>query len=383
MEKKRLAVCGVCGARLNDQALLEFKNMPAAAQHLPDAGSLNDDAGQDLVVSQCSGCGLAQLNNEPVPYYREVIRANAFSPEMREFRMKQFSDFINDFSLKSKKLIEIGCGRGENLALISRFDCQAYGLEYAEASVKECQKNGLKVQAGFIEDENYVIDGAPFEAFIILSFLEHWPRPNRRLKGIGNNLKDGAVGIVEVPNFEMILKKKLFSEFIADHLFYFTKDTLETVLKLSGFEVLACREVWHDYIISATVRKRRPLDLADFSDRQAVLKNQVDAYLARFKNQGVAIWGAGHQALALIALLNIADRIKYVVDSATFKQNKYTPATHLPIVPPEKISIDPVGAIVVMAGSYSDEVAKIIRAEHGGKINVAVMRAEGLEISGS
>jgi len=307
----RDAVCGVCGALLGGEALLKFDNMPAAAQHLPSANSLKDDVGKRLEVSQCPGCGLVQLKNEPVSYYKEVIRATAFSPEMKEFRTKQFAEFIKKYSLSGKKIIEIGCGRGEYLSIISRLGLDAHGLEYSKDSVNQCVENGLNARVGFVEDENYKIDGAPFDAFFTLNFLEHWPRPSVGLRGISNNLKMGAVGIVEVPNFDMMLKKRLFSEFVVDHLFYFTKDTLETALKVSGFEVLSCEAVWHDYIISAKVKKRNRLNLSDFYDQRIAMKNKVEAHIARFQNKNVAIWGAGHQAFAIISLLDLADKIKY------------------------------------------------------------------------
>ena len=93
----------------------------------------------------------------------------------------------------------------------------------------------------------------------------------------------------------------------------------------------------------------------------------------------MAIWGAGHQALAVIAMTNIAKKIKYVVDSAPFKQNKYTPATHIPIVAPEMLLTDKVDALIVMAAGYSDEVAGIIKRKYDN-IQIAVLRDFGLEI---
>ena len=79
-------------------------------------------------------------------------------------------------------------------------------------------------------------------------------------------------------------------------------------------------------------------------------------------------------------MTNLADKIKYVVDSATFKQGKFTPVTHIPIVSPEKLNTDPADAVIVMAAGYSDEVAKLIRQKFDGKINVAILRNFGLEV---
>ena len=398
--------CRVCSHKFFEEPLLRYENMPKAAQFLPDAESLESDKGVDLEVCQCSGCGLVQLSNEPVPYYKEVIRAAAFSEEMKDFRMKQFGSFVQKNSLKRKKVIEIGCGRGEYLSLMKQFGVDAYGLEYSEDSVKQCVKDGLKVSKGFIQSSADRLNDAPFDAFFILNFLEHLPDPNSTLTGICDSLIDDAIGLVEVPNFDMILRNKLFSEFICDHLFYFTMETLNSTLRQNGFEIIDCNEVWHEYIISAVVHpvkssvagmakppprpplpkggwgdfRVKKLDISHFYKYQTQLKNEIEEYIRRFKDKKVAIWSAGHQALAVISLINLADKIKYVVDSATFKQGKYTPATHIPIVSSDALVSDPVGAVIVMAGSYSDEVAKIIRQKFDRKINIVILRDFGLEV---
>jgi SAM-dependent methyltransferase len=354
--------------------------MPAAAQNMPTAATLADDRGTDLEVCQCSACGLVQLSTEPVPYYREVIRATAFSEEMRVFRLEQFQEFIDKYSLNGKKIIEIGCGKGEYLSLMRQCGGDVYGLEYAPASVEQCLQAGLVVSQGFVEHATQKLEHGPFDAFFILNFLEHFPDPAAALLGIGHNLADGALGLVEVPNFDMIAAKELFSEFIADHLVYFTKETLESALRLHGFEVIECRALWHEYILSAVVRKRQAMDLSRFRVNLYRLNREIDAYIRRFGDKKVAIWGAGHQALALMALLGLAGRISYVVDSAPFKQGKWTPATHIPIVAPQTLETRPVAAVIVMAASYSDEVAKTIRRNFPAKIGVAIVRDFGLEV---
>jgi len=354
--------------------------MPKVAQYMPDAESLESDKGIDLEIFQCSGCGLVQITNNPVSYYKEVIRAAAFSEEMKDFRSKQFINFVQKYSLKGKKVIEIGCGSGEYLSIIKQVGAEAYGLEYSDESVKQCIKNGLKVSKGFIQKDTHKLKHAPFAAFFILNFLEHLPDPNSTLKGIYNNLTDGGVGIVEVPNFDMIFKKKLFSEFMRDHLSYFTKETLSLALTLNGFEVIECSELWHEYVLSIIARKRKKLDTSGFSEHKAQFKDEIEKYLRNFKEKRVAIWGAGHQALAIISLLDLTERIKYVVDSAVFKQGKYTPVTHIPIVCPDTLISDSVDAVIVMAASYSDEVTRIIRQKYARNMNIAILRDFGLEV---
>ena len=156
-------------------------------------------------------------------------------------------------------------------------------------------------------------------------------------------------------------------------------DTLRTTLLLNGFEIVECHELRDDYVLSVVVRKRKQLDLSHFHDYQNKIKTGIHEYLNRFGKKKVAIWGAGHQAFAIMSLTNIADRIAYVVDAAPFKQGRYTPATHLPIVPPATLVSDPVDAVIVIAGSYSDEVAGILRRDYRKDIQVAILRDFGLE----
>ena len=153
-----------------------------------------------------------------------------------------------------------------------------------------------------------------------------------------------------------------------------------TTLALNGFELLDCTTVWHDYIISAQVRKRTQIDLGRFVQQRTRLSNELHAYLNRFKPESVAIWGAGHQALAVISMLNLAGNIHFVVDSAPFKQGRYTPATHIEIISPETLDSTNIHTIIIMAASYSDEVAGVVKERYGNRMSVAILRNDGLEI---
>lgn len=372
--------CKVCQSGLFNEPVIKLGNMPSCAQYLPDKRAVKKDRGIDLNVMQCPGCGLVQLDSKPVPYYKEVIRASAVSKEMTDFRAKQFGGFVKKYSLKGKKVIEIGCGRGEYLSIIKKTGAKAYGIEQSDKAVKACKKNGLNVIRGFVEDPYKKIKDAPYDAFFMLNILEHLPCPVLSLKGIYNNLRKNSVGIIEVPNFDMMIKNGLFSEFVRDHLLYFTKKTLSTALSLSGFEVISCREIWHDYIISATVRKRAPLGLKSFVNSKTKLNKAISGYLGRFGRKNVAVWGAGHQALAVMSMLNLKNKIKYVVDSAAFKQGKYTPASHIKIVKPAVLASDPVKAVIIMAASYSNEVLKTIRKKYNKGISIAVLKNNGFNI---
>lgn len=356
-------ICRCCGGTINGTPLVEFPVMPKSAQYLPGPDELETDTSQPLQVYQCPFCGIVQLAGEPVPYYREVIRATGISPSMQRFRREQFSQWLTRYNLRGKKIIEIGCGSGEFMDIMKAAGGYVAGIEYGAKRIDVVKGKGYQAWKMAIEDENTILPEAPYDAFYMMSFLEHNPHPREYLQAIYNNLKDNAVGIVEVPNADIILNDGLYAEFIQDHLLYFTNDTFRRLLEWSGFEVISCKSIWHNYILSAEVKKRPLYDMSGFKIHEKHLLKNIKEFLADMKKQNriIAVWGAGHQALANLAILGIRDDISYVLDSAPFKQGKYTPATHIPIISPNEIKNAKIGSILIMAGSYTSEILQILR----------------------
>lgn len=373
-----MLVCRWCAGELEAAPLVELRGMPRAAQSLPRADELSQDHPIDLRIHRCSDCGLVQTAGEPVPYYRDVIRANAVSPSMRDFRVNQLADWVKRHGLMGKAVLEVGSGQGEFLSLLCQAGVEPTGTEHGALAAEQARAAGHNVVTSFPGD-GPLPHHPGFAAWTCFNFMEHWPDPRRALRNIRQRLQPGAVGLVEVPNFDMILSQGLLTEFIPDHIFYFTADTLQRCMAMAGFDVRRIQPVWHDYVLSAEVSLRQEPAVLGFSYQLDGLCRQLRHFADRHAKSGLAVWGAGHQALSTLALSGLAPNVRYVVDSAVFKQNRYTPATHLPIRPPSHLRYDPVGAVIVMAAGYSDEVVSILKAHYDPAISVAVVREYGLE----
>jgi len=373
-------LCGVCGGPFHLPALLTYPDSPRSAQGFLDSPAQPDEV-VSLEIFQCQCCGLVQHDLPPVSYYRDVIRAVAFSKEMGDFRGEQFGNWLKHANLRDKRLLEVGCGKGEYIGLLQQAGARhVYGLENALLSVAEAKKSGYKVASGYMAPGFENPWPERFDGFAIFSFMEHWPDLNGSLRTLHNFLNEGADGLVEVPNFEFIVAHGLYSEFTADHIFYFDQKTRRTVLELNGYEVIAIDTIWHGYILSAQVRKRVPQKPAGFIAKQQRIIEQLRAFAGRFEPVEIVVWGAGHQALAVMSLANLKNMVAHVVDSASFKQNKYTPGTHLLIKSPTSLLLDRPKAIVIMAAAYSEEVAKTIEREYPHIEHVAILREEQLEV---
>lgn len=394
--------CLVCGHEIKE--LYTFKNMPMSAQDIPTKEELSSDHPIDLRLCQCTYCGLVQFDTEAVSYYKDVIRAGGGSSTMHELRHDEYRrllSFMEDKNIEGRNILEAGCGRGEFLKMWedlpeyinSSIPIKLKGIEHKRDLVDIAKKEGLDVSCAFAEGD-VVIPSAPFDAFCQFNFLEHQIDPLSMLRCIRANLKDRALGLITVPSFEYILKHDGYYEFIRDHIANYSEESLQYLLSFAGFNVLSKRIVNRD-TIEMIVEKAKDIDIDDikpifngeFIDVSGLMENyktlnhDIDRFLNDLKKTGrkMAIWGAGHQGFTLAATTKLSGRISYIIDSAAFKQGKFSPASHIKIVEPKHFFKEPVDIILVVAPGYTDEIAGIIRDEYGKDIEILVLKTDHIE----
>ena len=354
--------CRACGAPLSDVPLITIENMPAAAQNLPSPEERDTEKGITVRLCACTGCGLVQLSNTPVPYYRDVIRSGGYSTTMDALRRKQYDEWIGFCGLEGKKILEAGCGQGEFLQILEDYPVQAFGMEHKHDLVEKARSRGLTVSEDYPEREDQVFENGPFDAFTSFNFLEHQPDPALYLRAIARNLTEEGCGLVTVPSFEYILEQNSFYELIPDHLFYFTEDTLTSLMARCGFDVLKKERINRDTISVIVKKKKRP-DVSGLISRRDQLAGEVRKLIVDAEAAGkrVAVWGASHQGFTLCAVAGLGDKVSCIIDSAPFKQGKIAPASHIPIVSPADAAKDPADIILIIAPGYTEEIAGTVR----------------------
>lgn len=420
--------CIACRKKLPAKPLFVLEDAPASAQDIPDAEEVKNDQGVALELYQCAECGLVQFGCTPVSYYRDVIRAGGFSTTMTGLRRSQYRHLIETYHLEGKKFLEVGCGRGEFIKVLTEFPVRVYGMEHKPDLVEIAQSEGLSVWREFPEQENQIFAGpaaemlpremkpeGPFDVFLSFNFLEHQPNPDVMLRAIYHNLAEDGMGLVTVPALEYIVEQGSYYELIRDHIAYYSFDTLRALLERCGFGVLEEEMINRD-TIAMIVRKRpggsrkkaefcigswegqvpdklgtvpAPADspaaadgiIASLVKGHEVTISNVNQVLQILAGEGksLAIWGASHQGFTLAATTGLGRQAKYIIDSAPFKQGRFAPASHLPIVPPEHFFEEPVDAVLIVAPGYTDEIAGIIRARFGAQVQIMTMRTDRIE----
>lgn len=368
--------CISCKGSLHE--LMKIENMPASAQDIPTKEELDKDSGIEVSLCVCEDCGLVQLKNDAVYYYRDVIRAGGYSTTMEGLRKSQYKHFIEFASLEGKKIIEVGCGRGEFLGMLSDFPVEGYGTEHKKDLVQIAKEAGLRVDEDFPESEDHIFKNGPFDAFMSFNFLEHQPYPRTYLKAIYNNLCDEGYGLITVPSFEYIMEQNSFYEIIPDHIAYYSFESLTHLLNICGFEVLEKETVNRD-TISMIVKKRKLPDICGIISKKNDIATEVLETVKKYAKVGkIAIWGASHQGFTLCATTGIADYVDCIIDSAPFKQGKYAPASHIPIISPDEARKRKLEAIIIVAPGYTNEIANIIKTTFENGIDIYTLMTDRL-----
>ena len=138
-----MANCIVCGEKLSELAV--FHNMPASAQDFPRKEDLEREKPVDLPLCQCLHCGLVQFDIEPVPYYKDVIRAGGGTTTMRRLREEEYTKLLSYLHNKGQRepvILELGSGQGEFLKMWEGVECGALtpytlGIEHKKSLVEK------------------------------------------------------------------------------------------------------------------------------------------------------------------------------------------------------------------------------------------------------
>lgn len=340
--------------------------MPRCNHRLLQEHELELDAAVDLAVYRCDSCGFVSLLSLlEDDYYADYVNAPSASPQMQAFLEEQAQEFVQRFELRGCTVLEIGCGDGGFLAKLSEAGAVCVGIEPSQTQREIALAQGLHVHSGLLAAER-VLEGAPFDAFATRQVFEHIDDMHGFLTAIRAHLKPGGAGLVEVPNLDILLAQDRFFDFIPEHVNYFSPRTLRLVLELSGFEVLSVDPVQDGEALRAFVRRIEPPALDGVGMRASRLQVEIGEFvkLRRALGERVAVWGAGGKGLSLLAVMAVHD-VDLLVDGDPHKHGRFTPVSHLRVSSPELLRERNIGAVLILAPAYRNEILQMLRTQYG------------------
>jgi len=374
-------VCPTCGARQR-VVFYEARQVPAHSVLLmPTREEALGYPKGDVTLALCEVCGLiSNVTFDPGlhEYSGRYEETQGFSSTFNAFHRRLAERLIQRYDLHGKDVVEIGCGKGEFLALLCELGGNR-GIGVDPAFLAERRPAGADGRVTFINDfysEKYADQQADFVCCKMT--LEHIPDTGEFVRTVRRGIGDRPRTIVffQVPDVTRILREGAFWDIYYEHCSYFAPASLARLFRRSRFDVL---DVTSDYDGQYLMLEGRPSDgrgacpaelenglgqlAADVVHFAAACRTAVEGWrsrLAEWRRLGrrTVVWGAGSKAVAFLTTLGVQDEVEYAVDINPYKQGTYLAGTGHAIVSPEVLRQSPPDVVIVMNPIYRDEIGK-------------------------
>jgi len=358
------AICPICGEV--SKLKLDLAPSPLAAQGFSD--QFKATSREVLDVFECVRCLHVFLNCSPVEYHRSVIRSTSVSETMQDLRYQQGHELANLCSpwLEDRpKIFELGAHQNENLETFEQIGFDTFGCEYIDGTCDVIV--GDHTVWDFSLDSDALPSFVPrggFDAACTFNFLEHFENPKSGVNALFELLKPGGFALIEVPNFDYISATGLITEFIADHLHYFSRKSLSKLLVDSGFSIHRISSIFDGYILSAIVEKNNWTDWSYFLRKRHSLLNDLNIIfdVTSKSSKPLFLWGCGHQSMFMLTHYNVSHFFTAIVDSSDKKIGKFPIGIELQVIAPDTLKSFESAYILVCAGGFNNEIIKQIES---------------------
>lgn len=337
----------------------------------------------ELELAFCLSCGFitnvkydATFKNYS-PRYEETQH---FSVCFDNFARQLAQRWVEQYRLRGKRILEIGCGKGEFLELLCTLGANR-GIGFDPGVRPERLSKEANERICFVRDyysEKY--HNERVDAICCRHTLEHIDRPNDLIGAIRSNIGDrkDVVLLFELPDTTRVLREYAFWDVYYEHCSYFTAGSLRRLFQRNHFDVVELERAFDNQYLLLVARPGEKQasgqtggtedldvmanDVSEFHDRHARLIEQWRTRLHHFAANGqrAAIWGGGSKAVAFLTTLGLKSEIDFVIDINPHKHGKFIPGTGHRVVSPDHLRRHPPDVVVVMNPIYVSEIRSIL-----------------------
>lgn len=370
-------VCPSCGAG----ALTVFHEQESVPIHSCRLVDTREEAlafpRGTLRLAFCSDCAFitntaydATLHDYGLSYEE----TQGFSPRFRAFARELALRWIDRHDLRDRDVLEIGCGKGEFLALLCELGPNR-GVGIDPAFVQERLDSPAAARMRFITDlysERYA--GIAADAVVCRHTLEHIEPVGEFMALVRRTIGERqAVVLFDLPDVVRVLREAAFWDVYYEHCSYFSPGSLARLFRRSGFDIVALERDYDDQYVVIDARpgagRHAPLGLEEPPEE---LAGHVEAFrrgvaettaswsrelaAAAAAGRRMAVWGAGSKAVAFLNTVAASEAVAYAVDVNPYKQGKYLAGTGHRVIGPDEVAAEPPDEVVAMNAIYLDEI---------------------------
>jgi SAM-dependent methyltransferase len=377
--------CPVCNSA-DINVFAEITGMPVYCNRLwpTREGAVKAPKG-DIYLGYCSHCGHVfntAFDPSLMDYDQEYDNSLHYSSRFQRYAEALARRLVKDYDLYEKDVIEIGCGKGDFLAMLCEFGKnRGLGFDPSYEADREPEKKSNRFR---VIQDYYAEPYHDHTADLICCrhVLEHIQYPSEFLKSVRKTIGDQSQVIVffEVPDVMYTLNDMGVWDLIYEHCGYFTRKSLDYAFNTSGFKTLKIETVFEGQFLCIDAKPagngNRLADYLDhrgnpygrliteFSQKYHSKKKHWSEELDRMATAGKkgVIWGGGSKGVTFSNALKASDLLGYVVDINPHKQGKFVPGTGQEIVSPEFLKEYRPDVILVMNPNYLSEIKRQVNS---------------------
>jgi len=377
MPSKPRSTCPVCGSG-DCRSFFELGQVPVnvCVQWATRREAIDCPRGRiDLFF--CGNCGFiwnAAFDALRLDYTQAYENSLFFSPLYEEYSTKLAQRLIDRYNLRGKDVIDIGCGKGDFLFLLSRLgNSRGTGFDTSYEGA-----DGAADERVTIVRDLYSKKYAGYKADLICSryVFEHIEQPAAFLRTIREAIGDNRDTVVyfEVPNVSLILRDLSVWDIIYEHCSYFGMSSLRFVFGLCGFDVLDAYESYGGQFLGLEARPAAGAEpprgdaggiAGDVGRFVAEYRRQVETWQGRLEaarraGKKTVLWGAGAKGVSFLNMLEAAAGTEYVVDINHRKHGKHIAGTGQEIVGPDFLRGYRPDIVIITNPIYREEIAATV-----------------------
>lgn len=372
--------CLLCSEPLTE--FLDLGKQPLANKYPTEEQIATEDF-FPLKVLFCTSCKNVQLGT--IISRERMFEDYYYLSSVNQGLVRHFEDLAKKLAGR-KFVVDIGSNDGILLKPLKELGVKCLGVDPSINVGKIANDAGLTTVVSFFDTptvEKIVAEYGKSDCVVTSSTFTHAENPHQVIEDVKNLLTDDGAFIVEVEHIGAFVENVQFERFYFDRPFYYSVTSLCNLFELHDMYVADVELITpHGGSIRVVAYKKgysipkseRLLSLLKeeettlTSETMDSFRNKSETYLKDFKTkleeykkEGVRV--AGYSAPARVSTIcnygNIGDDlIEFIVDDSPLKQNRFSPGTHIPIVPKEYLESHKADLLIVFAYEYIDDIKK-------------------------
>jgi len=385
--------CRFCKTEL-EHVFIDLVNSPASNSFLTKEQLNEPETFYPLKVYTCHKCFLVQVDEykkSDAIFDSNYAYFSSYSTSWLA-HAKKYTDVMTDrFGYNSSsQVIEIASNDGYLLQYFKEKGIQVMGIEPTANTATVAIEKGIKTIIEFfgVELADRLTNHWDLKADLLLgnNVLAHVPDIVDFVAGMKILLADTGVITMEFPHLMQLVDNNQFDTIYHEHFSYLSFHTVKNIFEAAGLSMFDVDEIpthggslriyaKHEEDsskeisgnVAALLKKETDKGMTEltyydnFQQKALQVKLDITSFLIEQKRVGkkVAAYGAAAKGNTLLNYCGIKnDLVEYVVDANPHKQNKWMPASHIPVVNEAHLKADKPDFVLILPWNLKDEIVE-------------------------